>query len=61
MCAKFFFFLPGTLESCILLRFDGDLTGTILIMNQRGSAELGLRIINQTTSDVFADLEFREI
>jgi hypothetical protein len=43
------------------LRFDGDLTDTLSMMTQRGSAELGLWVINQTTSAKFADLEFKGI
>lgn len=45
-----FFFFASTLEPCILLRFDGDLTGTLLIINQRGSAELRFGVINHTVS-----------
>ena len=48
-----FFFLfssATTLEPCLLLRFVGDLTGTLLIINQRGSAELGFGVINHTVS-----------
>lgn len=61
ICPLHFFSLCATLSACILLRFDGDLTDTLLIMNQRDSAEHGLWVINQTTSATFADLEFREI
>lgn len=45
-----FSFIASTLEPCTLLRFDGDLTGTLLIINQRGSAELGFGVINHTVS-----------
>ena len=54
LSAKFFFIflfsIANTLEPCLLLRFDGDLTGTLLIINQRGSAELGFGVINHTVS-----------
>lgn len=33
-----------------MLRFDGDLTGTLLIIKQRGLAELGFGVINHTAS-----------
>lgn len=48
----FFFLFPiaNTLEPCLLLRFDGDLTGTLLIINQRGSAWLRFGVINHTVS-----------
>lgn len=46
----FFFSIANTPEPCLLLRFDGDLTGTLLIINQRGSAELGFGVINHTVS-----------
>ena len=52
LSAKFFFLfsIANTLEPCLLLRFDGDLTVTLLIINQRGSAELELGVINHTVS-----------
>ena len=49
-CFFFFFPIANTLEPCLLLRFDGDLTGTLLIINQRGSAELRFGVINHTVS-----------
>lgn len=49
-----FSFIASTLEPCVLLRFDGDLTGTLLIINQRGSAELGFGVINHTVSKCHA-------
>lgn len=47
---RFFFSFASALEPCILLRFDGDLTGTLLIIKQRGSAELRFGVINHTVS-----------